>query len=154
MNTILSYKPFITWLLFAAVALSTPTFAESPIYTGVFSSKAVSGYDTVAYFTESKAVEGKAKYSTEYNDTDWYFSSQKNLALFKTDPEKYVPQYGGYCSWAVAHNSTAKGDPTQWTVHDSKLYLNYDTGIQEKWLKAKSTLITKANKNWPQVLDQ
>lgn len=82
--------------------VSPYVFATDEIYTGFFSSKALDGYDTVAYFTSGKPVEGSKKFSTEYKGADWYFSSEKNLTLFVNNPEKYAPQYGGYCAWAVS----------------------------------------------------
>jgi len=146
-------KRLLTASLLAFVALfSMPTLAKSPIYTSYFSDLAVSGFDVVAYFTMNKPVEGKSTYSTEYNGADWRFISQANLDKFKATPEKYAPQYGGYCAWAVANNNTAKGDPQQWAIHDGKLYLNYDAEIRQKWFSDKDALILKANKNWPKVL--
>ena len=91
--------------------------ADEPIYTGLFNNRAVSGYDTVAYFTAGKPVKGNKKFRTEYMDTEWRFSSQENLDLFLADPAKYAPQYGGYCAWAMGggDNGTrgykASGDP-------------------------------------------
>lgn len=149
----LSYKK--TWGSIIAVMLmvfSLQASAKSPIYTAYFSDLAVAGYDTVAYFTENKAVEGSKRFATQYKGATWRFKSADNLATFKADPEKYAPQYGGYCAWAVANNDTAKGDPLQWTVHNGKLYLNYDAEVQSKWLKDKENFINAADKNWPNVI--
>ena len=57
---------------------------------------AIKGYDTVAYFTEGRAVKGKRKFSHNWSDAKWYFSSEENRDLFIADPEQYAPQYGGY----------------------------------------------------------
>lgn len=94
--------------LFALLIMlfSFPTFAADEIYTGIFSNKAVSGYDTVAYFTQGKPVKGDSKWQTEYKGADWYFSSQENLDKFKADPDAYAPQYGGYCAWAISARMT------------------------------------------------
>ena len=135
-----------------SLLFSSVSFAEDVIYTRLFSSTAVSGYDAVAYFTEGKPVEGDSNYSTEYMGADWNFKNGENLAKFKENPGKYAPQYGGYCAWAVAHNTTAKGDPTQWTIYEGKLYLNYNADIQSKWTADKVNQILLADKNWPGVL--
>ncbi|WP_178030893.1 YHS domain-containing (seleno)protein [Pelagibaculum spongiae] len=147
--------PSISKLLLVAFLMIAPGLAQakSEIYTSYFSSTAVSGYDTVAYFTESKPVKGSKKFSTKYKGTKWQFKNAENLALFKADPAKYAPQYGGYCAWAVAQNDTAKGDPTQWTVHEGKLYLNYDATVQKKWVADKEKFIIKADGYWPKVLN-
>lgn len=127
--------------------------AKDPVYTALFSSNAAGGYDVTAYFSENKAVEGSKKYSTEYNGARWLFASQENLDRFLADPEKYAPQYGGYCAWAAAQGQTAKGDPEHWSIHDGKLYLNYDAEIKQQWLSDKVNLISEADKHWPTLLD-
>jgi len=126
--------------------------AKDEIYTAFFSSQAVGGYDTVAYFTEGKPVKGLREYKTSYKGANWYFSSSANLEAFKNSPEKYAPQYGGYCAWAVANGDTAKGDPNQWSIRDGKLYLNYDEEIKNRWLANVDELISKADANWPGVI--
>lgn len=144
---------FSALLLTATLVFSNQAFSEPPIYTGTFSSVAVSGYDTVAYFTENKAVKGDDSFSTEYKGANWHFSSQENLLKFEKEPEKYAPQYGGYCAWAVAHNKTAKGDPKQWTVVNGKLYLNYNAAVRKQWLADKDRQIVKADANWPTLIN-
>jgi len=57
---------------------------------------AIKGYDTVAYHTEGRAIKGQSKFSHEWNDAKWYFTSAENRDLFTADPERYAPQYGGY----------------------------------------------------------
>lgn len=127
--------------------------AADEIYTGFFSSKALDGYDTVAYFTSGKPVEGSKKFNTEYKGADWYFSSEKNLTLFVNNPEKYAPQYGGYCAWAVSAKSDfAPGDPHQWSIVDNKLYLNYDQEIKQRWEQDQAQHIQQADKVWPKLI--
>ncbi|WP_422132676.1 YHS domain-containing (seleno)protein [Endozoicomonas sp. ALD040] len=135
------------------LVFSMQAMAEDEIYTGLFSDKAVSGYDPVAYFTDSKPVKGSDKFSTRYKGATWYFSSEEHKKLFLESPEKYAPQYGGYCAWAVAQGKTASADPQQWTIEDGKLYLNYNSSVQKKWLKDKKNLINKADDNWPKVIN-
>ncbi len=141
--------------LFFSLLLTLPfsAQAEPELYTGFFSDLAVSGYDTVAYFREGKAIEGIERFSTQHKGATWQFKNQSNLDAFLLSPESYAPQYGGYCAWAVAHENTAKGDPQQWHITNGKLYLNYDIKIRGQWLKDKEALITRADANWPQVLD-
>jgi YHS domain-containing protein len=140
-------------VLFSLLILSFPARSDSTIYTAYFSDLAVSGYDTVAYFTQNKPVKGKGKFSFEYKGATWQFKNQANLNAFILAPEDYAPQYGGYCAWAVAKDNTAKGDPEQWYIHDGKLYLNYDEDIRNKWLQDKEPLIKQADANWPSVLN-
>ena len=94
---------------------------------------AINGYDTVAYFTENKPVKGSPAFTTAWNGAQWQFASQKHLDLFKATPEKYAPQYGGYCAYGVSKGYLVSIEPEQFTVLDGKLYLNYDSGVQKKW---------------------
>jgi len=132
-------------------ALFQSANAADAVYTSYFSDKAAAGYDVVAYFTENKPVQGSNNYKLEYNGADWYFSSEENLALFTNNPEKYAPQYGGYCAWAMAENETAPGKPAFWTVYNDKLYLNYDKSVQDKWVTDKDNFIKQADLNWAKL---
>ena len=137
---------------FISLLVSNAAWAVDPVYTGLFSNKAIKGYDTVAYFTEGKPVEGSTEFSFEYKEAIWLFSSQENLDLFKEDPQKYEPQYGGYCAFAVAKGTTASIKPELFTINDGKLYLNYSKKINDQWLDDKENFIKSADKNWPEVL--
>jgi len=140
--------------IICTMVLSGSAFALDPTYTGYFSSEAIKGYDTVAYFTEGKPVKGRDEYSTEHNQATWLFSSQQNLDLFLANPDMYAPQYGGYCAYAVATNTTASIKPELFTVVNDKLYLNYSKSINEKWLAQRDSYIVDADKNWPKLLTE
>jgi len=139
-------------LLIALLMTSYSALAVDPTFTALFSNKAIRGYDTVAYFTENQPVKGSDEFSTEYNGATWLFSSAENLALFEADPEKYAPQYGGYCAYAVAQGTTASIKPELFTIHEGKLYLNYSNSINDKWLTDKESFIESADQNWPEIL--
>ena len=124
---------------------STSTFNKNGI--------AIKGTDPVAYFTESKPREGSSEYTHEWDGVTWQFSSAENRDLFTANPEKYAPQYGGYCAWAVSQGSLAPIDPNSWAIVDGKLYLNLNEKIQAKWQKDIPGFIAKADNNWPQVLN-
>ena len=143
----------VSAIFFVSVFISMPALALEPVYSDFFG-KAIQGYDPVAYFTESKPVEGSKKHKYEWNDATWYFASEKNRDNFKADPEKFAPQYGGYCAWAVSQGYTAKIDPNAWHIHDGKLYLNYNKSIQAKWQRDIPGNIAKGDRNWPQLLTQ
>ena len=139
-------------LLFVVLQVSHVQ-ASDPVYTAFFSDKALSGYDTVAYFTERKPVKGDKRFIFEHQSAQWFFSSQKNLELFKGNPEKYAPQYGGYCAWAVGANKAfAAGDPKQWSIINEKLYLNYSADVKGQWLVDTKGFIDKADINWPEMV--
>lgn len=132
---------------------ANPASAAAPIYTGTFSNQALSGYDTVAYFTDGKPVKGKPEFKTEYKGAEWLFVSQANLDAFKANPDQYAPQYGGYCAYAVgAKNALVSADPEAWKIVDGKLYLNYDKDIQQIWVKDQAKYISEADANWPKLV--
>lgn len=148
-------KAFIPFVLALMAALFTGQVqAKEPIYTPLFSNVAVSGYDTVAYFTEGQPVKGSATFSHEWQGAVWHFANAENRDAFKAKPEAYAPQYGGYCAWAVSEGYTASGDPTKWRIVDGKLYLNFDAKVQATWLQDVPGNIAKADRNWPAVLER
>ena len=123
-----------------SVATATAALAAEPVNTlekGLFGHKpsdvAIRGYDTVAYFTEGAPVEGSEDFATEWNGAEWRFASREHLDLFEADPERYAPQYGGYCAYGVAKDGLVKIEPENWTIVDDKLYLNYDDEVQALW---------------------
>jgi YHS domain-containing protein len=133
--------------LFAGSALA----AKDEYWTNIWG-QALRGYDPVAYFTAGRPVEGKKRFEIEWMDAEWRFTSEENMEQFQANPEKYAPQYGGYCAWAVAQGYTASIDPEAWKIVDGKLYLNYDEEVQDKWEQDIPGFIEKANTNWPGVL--
>ena len=113
---------------------------------------AIKGTDPVAYFTQDKAIAGQPEFSHQWGNSTWYFASAEHRDLFASDPQKYAPEYGGFCAWAVSQNSTAPIDPEAWKIVNDKLYLNYNRSIQEKWAKDIPGNIAKADRNWPEIL--
>jgi YHS domain-containing protein len=112
---------------------------------------AIGGYDPVAFFTESKPVKGSANYKFTWKDASWQFASQANLDAFKAAPEKYAPQYGGYCAYGTADGHKAPTQVDTWTVLDGKLYFNYNQKVKNLWDKDRPGYIEKANVNWEKI---
>lgn len=115
---------------------------------------AVHGYDVVAYQTVGKPTKGDAKFATTQSKATYRFASQANLDLFKANPAKYEPAYGGFCAFGVSVGAKFDGDPTLWKVVEGKLYLNLDAGIQQMWLKDIPGNIAKAEVNWRRIKDK
>jgi YHS domain-containing protein len=114
---------------------------------------AIRGFDTVAYFTMSKAVKGSSDFEVQWSDATWRFASQEHADLFKADPEAYAPQYGGYCAYGVAQDYLVKIEGDQWKIEDGKLYLNYDKKVQKTWLKDIPGYISSANSKFSDLLN-
>jgi YHS domain-containing protein len=109
---------------------------------------AIKGYDTVAYFTEGKALKGYESLTFKWHEMTWYFLSNENRDLFARNPEKYAPQYDGYCAWAMTESRKAITDPEVWKIVDGKLYLNCSKEAYEKWSRDIPGNIKKADENW------
>lgn len=135
-------------LVIALLLQGAAVLGQNP---AIFSNKkgAVNGYDVVAYFTDAKAVPGDAKYVADWNSVKWYFSSKEHLEAFRSEPEKYAPQFGGYCAYGTSQGYKVPTSPDAWTIVDGKLYLNYSTEVKKRWSKDRDALIEKANSNWP-----
>ncbi len=146
----------ILWVIAAAIFLSS----ASPLYAGEQSEiyanwrgYAIKGYDPVAFHKDSKPIKGSKKYQFRWKDAKWRFASAEHRDLFKANPEKFAPRYGGYCAWAVSQGYTASVDPKNaWTIVEDKLYLNYSVEIKREWEKDIPGNIKKADTNWPGVL--
>jgi YHS domain-containing protein len=147
-------------LLLGALALLATgnALAAPPINTikpGLFGGRgdtAILGYDPVAYFTASKPVKGLDTFVHEWMGAKWKFSSAANLELFKADPAKYAPQYGGYCAYGVSQDNLVSIEPDKFKVIDGKLYLNYDAGVQDTWLKDTAGYIRQADAKFAALL--
>lgn len=136
----------LAWLIMPlALAGQPPTFANSD--------GAIRGYDPVAYFILGEPTEGKNKYSNKWQGAIYKFSSAENLATFKSDPERYAPQYGGYCAYAMSKGSIASTDPEAWSIVNGKLYLNFSPAIKKRWQGDVPGNIRAANQHWPGVLN-
>lgn len=121
---------------------------HNKINQAIFSDKAIEGHDCVAYFNQQKPVEGDSKYSYKWKDATWYFSSEENMNLFKAKPEKYAPQFGGYCSFAVSKGVSAKIDPNAWAIIDDKLYLYNDHNFKDKWMANPKENLANDLRHW------
>ncbi|MEM6580589.1 MAG: YHS domain-containing (seleno)protein [Pseudomonadota bacterium] len=155
-----AHRPFATLVLLLSSLLSFQALAAEPINTlersGLFgydpSGVAIRGADTVAYFTQMQYVPGSDEFTTQWNGATWKFSSKDHLDLFIADPEKYAPQYGGYCAFGVAQDYLVKIEPEAWSIVDGKLYLNYSVKVQEEWEEDIPGFIAQANKNFTGLL--
>jgi YHS domain-containing protein len=128
-------------VIFAAIGgLSAAKAAEMPI--------AIKGYDTVAYFQDGRAIKGSESFTFPWNGMIWHFQSKENRDLFVASPEKYAPQYDGFCAWAMTEERKAITDPEVWKIIDGKLYLNCSQAAYEKWSRDIPGHIKKADAVW------
>ena len=127
-----------------AISSSAGEFNES---NGV----AIKGYDPVAFFKNSKPVRGKDDFGFDYKGSTFIFANADNRAAFAANPERYAPQYGGYCAFGTARGYKADIDPATFTVVDGRLFLNYNTQVQREWASDRGRFIRQADERWPVV---
>lgn len=150
----LTRRHFVTLIAAAPIAAlaARPALAATPeVYAedGI----AVDGTDVVGYFTQGEPVAGDAAITHDWMGATWRFSTEENRAAFAADPERYAPQYGGYCAYAVSEGYTASTVPEAWSIVDDKLYLNFSPRIQRRWSRDIPGRIAAADANWPGVLE-
>ena len=137
-------------LFFAGLLSTTPALAQK---ADVYADRggAIRGYDPVGYFTAGRPVKGSPQFTHQWRGATWHFASAENRDRFGAAPEKFAPQYGGYCAYGVAQGYAVSIDPAAWTIVDGKLYLNYSLSVRENWNKDIPGYIRKADTNWPGV---
>ena len=149
-------KNFLKGALAAlAISVAVPVAAMAAGYdvNATTTDLALRGYDPVAYFTDGKPMEGMFDITAVYNGATYRFTSEEHKAMFEAAPEKYAPQYGGYCAFGLAQGYKFDGDPNVWKIVDDKLYLNLAPKVSEIWQEDVAGNITKADGKWTEVKD-
>lgn len=111
---------------------------------------ALKGYDVVSYL-EKRAEKGKREFSLEYGSVTWLFTTMEHRNLFITDPDRYLPEYGGFCAYSVSKGYPATADPRAYSFEGGKLYLFFDKAVQNVWEQDRSGSLVKADRNWPKL---
>ncbi len=151
----------LAWLLclsvLAALAAAGPqAFAAETAVNVNSEGVAIDGYDTVSYFTPVGARRGKPDFQAEWAGAIWHFATAEILAAFESEPERYAPQFGGWCAFALSTGHYASDvDPREaFTLRDDKLYLNWSRRVKQRWLREVEDNIATAESNWPVVRQQ
>lgn len=128
-----------TWMLCGTVLAQSVIATEPRV--------ALRGYDPVAYFTESRPVQGVPEFHKDWDGARYYFASAKNRDVFGADPERYAPQFSGYCSSSVGQGRKNEGDPLVWKIVDNKLYV---FGRSGPWVDDPMALV-RSHARWQSV---
>ena len=135
--------------LLALILLSSSAFAGDLVNVAGASRIALNGYDPVAFFTDGKPVIGSPFIKGSYQGADYLFATKDHKTLFLANPEKYAPQYGGYCAYGVSVEALAPVDISTWQIRDGKLYLNFSPEYSEKFNADFDANVAKAERKWP-----
>jgi len=115
---------------------------------------AIKGYDTIAYFTEQRAVKGKEEFEFSWEGVRWLFSSAADRDLFAADPERFSPQYGGHCALGMAAGKVGPINPELWKIVDGKLYFASSKAASDRFAANEAEIIKKANQQWQSARGQ
>ncbi|NJL99988.1 MAG: YHS domain-containing protein [Synechococcaceae cyanobacterium SM2_3_2] len=132
-------------------AQETAPSPASPPLTFATDGVAILGTDPVAYFTLGTATAGDPAFAHDWNGVTWHFANAEHRDLFAADPDRYAPQYGGFCAYAVSRGYTADIDPNAWRIVEDKLYLNLSPRVQSLWERDIPGNISRADQNWPSL---
>lgn len=142
---VLALCPGLTWPAFRAAADDGPP-PERRI--------SLSGYDPVAYFVDGKPAKGSRSFWYSFDDVVYLFRSSDHRARFAADPERYAPQYQGYCAAGVSKGYKAAPDPEAWLIVNGKLFVFQRKDRVPEFKKRIAELAARANANWPTVKKQ
>jgi hypothetical protein len=109
---------------------------------------AILGYDTVAYFTDGRPVEGSPEFEYVWQDARWRFANAVHRALFAGDPDRYAPRFGGFCTGGVGLGQLSPIDPAAWVIVDGQLYLHYSKGGRDETVADPEARIAAAAERW------
>lgn len=141
----------ITFLSVAGASLAADEINVAGGLTGAGAPLAIHGYDAVAYFTDGAAMQGSAKHTAVHEGAAFRFVSDANKRKFEKSPEKYAPQFGGFCAYGASVGKKFDGDPRVFEVVGDKLYFNLNPDIKATWEKDIPKNIQKANSQWTKI---
>lgn len=147
-------RRFLTVLSAALLATAFAWAKEKTLVNAEPNGVVLQGYDPVAYFTDNAAVKGDPKHKATYKGGTFYFSSDAHRKLFKKDPAKYAPQYGGYCAMAVSMGQLEDADPKMFTIHRDKLLVQRNEKAHQMFMSNPDMLHEKADQQWPQLVEK
>jgi hypothetical protein len=123
--------------------------------TSTTSPVAIQGYDVVSYFTDGKPIKGSSSHEMSFDDSRWRFANSSHKKMFAADPDRYLPQYGGFCAGGMAMGVQIPANPENWVIVDGKLYLV--AGGKEDlddWKSHAAENIKEADKRWAAMSGQ
>ncbi len=142
-------------LFVLALGLALPALAQTKTLLNLDKGGvAIQGYDPVAFFTDHKPVKGREEFPARYNGAYYYFASKEHRDLFKADPAKYEPVFGGYCAFGVSRGKLVEIDVDAFQIVDGRLLLQYSKGVRDDFNKDTKGNLEKAQANWPGLVEK
>jgi YHS domain-containing protein len=112
---------------------------------------ALKGYDPVSYFTDNKPEQGSKEFSSEYDDTIYWFKSVDHKEKFSSNPESFAPQFDGYCAIALSKGKKVEADPLAWSIKNGKLFVFFGAPGVPVFKKEGASVVKSAKKHWSKL---
>jgi YHS domain-containing protein len=140
----------------ALLLLGFPLFAQTPksLLNLGKDGLAIQGYDPVAFFTQNKPVKGDVRFQSRHKGAKYYFASAEDKAAFDGNPDKYEPQFGGFCAYGVSQGHTAPVRIEAFQIVNGRLLMQYDLDVKGEFNKDQAANVVKADKNWPRIVEK
>ena len=129
------------------VIVALPALADERI-NKTAADVAIAGYDTVAYFTDARAVKGKPEFEYGWQDARWLFATAEHRDLFAADPERYAPRFGGFCAGGLSLGYMIEADPENWSIIDGRLYIDHTQRGRDMVRANPGPVLTAAEATW------
>ena len=115
---------------------------------------AFQGYDVVAAHQQRTLVGGLSNFGCRYNGANYYFNNQQNLNQFFTNPQRYAPQFGGFCAMSMSKGMVEVADVNTMSIVDGRLVVQRNQKAVEMWSQNPEMTLYQADQNWPAVLEK
>ena len=141
-------KKFVLGICACLVVVGA-AFGLVAVNAGVPADLKLHGYDPVSYFEADAPAEGSSAHAAVHGGATYYFASAENRATFLADPERFAPEYDGYCSYGVSLGQKFDIDPLAYRIVEGRLFVQLDHGTRDVWMQAEAENIQRADQNWP-----
>jgi hypothetical protein len=133
-------------LLLGFAVTAAPAWAQDP--TQVDLRLAIGGYDPVAYFTDGQPLLGKPEFEHAWDGARYRFVSAQHMTLFRTDPDRFAPQFAGSCAMAMSKGMKVEANPKNWLISNGRLFVFFSSDAAARFQADAQGTAAEADKNW------
>ena len=144
-------RAFCSWILVLLSVVSLQAcsgLTANTISDGADKNLMLKGHDPVAYFTDQKHVLGDAKIKLEHEGVTYRFSSEEHKTMFTENPNRYVPQYGGFCANGIVYGIPWGGDPDTWRIVNDRLFIYGGEASRRYWSMDEAKNLELGDQYW------
>lgn len=141
------FKLFIT-LILTALGFGSLHAEASVVISGEY---ALDGNDITSYYDRPFPVKGDPRYQLQFKEKNWLFADKKSMEAFQNAPDAYMPQYNGWCGWALAQGRLSPSYPEHYVIYEGKLFLMCSRSAKKKWMRDQPRALIQSQKNWEKL---